>query len=221
MTFTHNLITLPRLERIDGTPRLYKTPTGELYPSVTSILGAMSDKSGLENWKKSIGEDEANKISARSARRGTEVHRLCEDLILNRNIDLRKEMPFNVHMYRQLERVLKADVDNIIGSELFLYSDKLKVAGACDLIADYRGKKSVIDFKTSRRQKDKEWIEGYFHQTSLYSYMFYERTGIFVPQLVIMIAVEEENDAQIFVESATSFIDKVSEKCKVYHSMQK
>ena len=111
--FKHDLIELPRLERIDGAIRLYKTPTGALYPSVTTVIGAAADKSGLDDWIKAIGQEEANKISARAARRGTEVHRLCEDLILNRPIDLRREMPFNVHMYRQLEQKLKENVDNV------------------------------------------------------------------------------------------------------------
>ena len=215
--FKHDLIELPRLERIDGAIRLYKTPTGALYPSVTTVIGAAADKSGLDDWIKAIGQEEANKISARAARRGTEVHRLCEDLIINRPIDLRREMPFNVHMYRQLERKLKENVDNVRGSELFLYSDKLKVAGACDLIADYAGKKSIIDFKTSGKAKRKEWIEGYWMQTCLYSMMFYEMTGIKHSQLVIMIAVEEENEAQIFIENATNYLEKAKKICEQFH----
>ncbi|NDB84611.1 MAG: Dna2/Cas4 domain-containing protein [Alphaproteobacteria bacterium] len=216
--FKHDLIELPRLERIDGAIRLYKTPTGALYPSVTTVIGAAADKSGLDDWIKAIGQEEANKISARAARRGTEVHRLCEDLILNRPIDLRREMPFNVHMYRQLEQKLKENVDNVRGSELFLYSDKLKVAGACDLIADYAGKRSIIDFKTSGKAKRKEWIEGYWMQTCLYSMMFYEMTGIKHSQLVIMIAVEEENKAQIFTDSVENWISKTISVVKKYHS---
>jgi genome maintenance exonuclease 1 len=215
--FEHNLIELPRLERIDGAIRLYKTPTGALYPSVTTVIGAAADKSGLDDWRRAIGEEEANRVSARAARRGTEVHRLCEDLVLNRPIDLRREMPFNVHMYRQLEQKLSENVTNIRGSELFLYSDKLKVAGACDLIADYAGKKSIIDFKTSGKAKQKDWIEGYFIQATLYSYMFWERTGILHSQLVIMIAIEEENKAQIFIENATNYLEKAKQICEQFH----
>jgi len=215
--FDHNLIELPRLERIDGAIRQYKTPTGLLYPSVTTVIGAASDKSGLDDWRRAVGEEEANRVSTRAARRGTEVHRLCEDLVLNRPVDLRREMPFNVQMYRQLEQKLKENVTNIRGSELFLYSDKLKVAGACDLIADYAGKPSIIDFKTSGKNKRKEWIEGYFLQATMYSYMFWERTGILHPQLVIMIAVEEENKAQIFIESATNYLAKAKQICEQFH----
>lgn len=215
--FEHNLIDLPRLERIDGAIRLYKTPAGVLYPSVTTVISASADKSGLDDWRKAVGEEEANRVSTRAARRGTEVHRLCEDLVLNRPIDLRREMPFNVQMYKQLESKLKENVTNIRGSELFLYSDKLRVAGACDLIADYAGKPSIIDFKTSGKHKKKEWIEGYFLQATLYSMMFYERTRLRHSQLVIMIAVEEETEAQIFIENAANYMAKAKQICDTFH----
>ena len=216
--FDHDLIELPRLERIDGAIRQYKTPAGLLYPSVTTVIGAASDKSGLDNWRKAVGEEEANRVSTRAARRGTAVHALCEKLVLNETVDLRSEMPFNVHMYRQLERELRAHCGNIRGSELFLYSDKLRVAGACDLIADWDGKKSIIDFKTSGKLKRKDWIEGYFLQCTLYSYMFWERTGIMHSQIVVAIAVEEENEAQIFIENVGNYIDRAKAICDQFHS---
>lgn len=216
--FNLNLIELPRLERIDGEIRQYRTPEGLLYPSVTTVLGAASDKSGLDNWRRAVGEEEANRVSARAARRGTAVHSLCEKLVLNEDIDLRSEMPLNVHMYRQLERELRAHCDDIRGSELFLYSDALKVAGACDLIASWDGRPSIIDFKTSGKNKKKEWIEGYFLQCSLYSYMFWERTGILHSQIVVMISVEEEDKAQIFVENATKYLNKAKQICESFHN---
>ena len=216
--FDHDLIELPRLERIDGAIRQYKTPAGLLYPSVTTVIGAASDKSGLDNWRKAVGEEEANRVSTRAARRGTAVHALCEKLVLNETVDLRSEMPFNVHMYRQLERELRAHCGNIRGSALFLYSDKLRVAGACDLIADWDGKKSIIDFKTSGKLKRKDWIEGYFLQCTLYSYMFWERTGIMHSQIVVAIAVEEENEAQIFIENVGNYIDRAKAICDQFHS---
>ena len=216
--FNLNLIELPRLERIDGEIRQYRTPEGLLYPSVTTVLGAASDKSGLDNWRKAVGEEESNRVSARAARRGTAVHSLCEKLVLNEDIDLRSEMPLNVHMYRQLERELRAHCDDIRGSELFLYSDALKVAGACDLVASWDGRPSIIDFKTSGKNKKKEWIEGYFLQCSLYSYMFWERTGILHSQIVVMISVEEEDKAQIFVENATKYLNKAKQICESFHN---
>lgn len=215
--FDLDLIELPRLERIDGEIRQYRTPAGLLYPSATTVIGAASDKSGLDDWRKAVGEEEANRVSSRAARRGTAVHSLCEKLVLNEPVDLRREMPFNVQMYRQLERELKTHCNNVRGSELFLYSDRLRVAGACDLIADWDGKKSIIDFKTSGKNKRKDWIEGYFLQATMYAMMFYERTGILHSQIVICIAVEEENKAQIFIEKAGNYMKKVKQICDAFH----
>ena len=48
------------------------------FPSVTTILSATSDKSGLDRWRKKVGEEEANRISTLSMNRGTVMHRLVE-----------------------------------------------------------------------------------------------------------------------------------------------
>lgn len=215
--FTHNLVDLPTIVRIDGEHRQYLTPTGEKYPSVTTVLGNTTDKSALVNWQNRIGHDEAKRIAGRASTRGNNVHRLCEDFVLNRPIDLKNEMPLSAHMFRQLQRFLTGNVDNIMASEGSLYSHKLKVAGSVDLVAYYQGKPAIIDFKTSNRNKRKEWIENYFLQASMYSFMFWEMTGIMHPTIVIAISVEEEDEAQIFVEKASNYIDKAKKLCETYH----
>ena len=65
-----------------------------------------------------------------------------------------------------------------------LYSDYLQVGGRVDCIAEWNGKLSVIDFKTSRKIKKKEWIKGYLMQESAYCVMFEERTKIPIRQIV-------------------------------------
>lgn len=177
----------------------------------------MSDKSWLDDWYARVGEDEAKRVSGRAARRGTEVHRLCENYLLNRPDDLRKEMPVNAHMFRQIKPVLDSNVNDIIGSELFLYSDTLKIAGACDLIAKYQGITSVIDFKTSGSNKTHDGIEGYWLQTALYAFLMWERTKVFCSQLVIIIAVENENRCQVFVDKTKKWIPQAAELVKRYH----
>jgi genome maintenance exonuclease 1 len=127
-------------------------------------------------------------------------------------------MPFNVHMFKQLERFLAGNVNNIRGSELSLFSHKLKVAGSCDLIASYNNHAAIIDFKTSNKLKRKDWIENYFLQCAMYSYMFWEMTELYHPKLVIAISVEEESEAQIFEEDVNDWIDKAKDRCKVYHN---
>jgi ATP-dependent exoDNAse (exonuclease V) beta subunit len=215
--FKLDLIDLPSLVRIDGEIRHYETPTGEKYPSVTTVLDKTSDKSFLYAWRARVGEAQAAEITKRAATRGTATHLLCEKVILNQEFDLRDERPIDVHLFKQLEPWLRNNVDNIRVSEGSLFSHKLKVAGSVDLIADYQNKPAVIDFKTSLKNKRKDWIENYFMQCAMYSYMFWEMTGIHHPTLVVAIAVEEENVPQIFVEHVNDWIDKAQDRCKKYH----
>ena len=216
--FNLDLIDLPSLVRIDGESRHYETPTGEKYPSVTTVLDKTSDKSFLYAWRVRVGEAEAAEITKRAATRGTATHLLCEKFILNESIDLRNERPIDVHLFKQLEPWLRDNVDNIRVSEGALFSHKLKVAGSADLFADYQSKPAVIDFKTSLKNKRKDWIENYFMQCAMYSYMFWEMTQIHHPTLVVAIAVEEENVPQIFVEHVNDWIDKAQDRCRKYHS---
>ena len=215
--FNHDIIDLPKLVRLDGEVRHYLTPTGEKYPSVTTVLDKTSDKSFLHAWRKRVGAAKADKITKRASNRGTAVHTLCEKYVLNETIDLTKEMPFNVQMFKQLEKFLHSNVNNIRGSESSLFSHKLKVAGSCDLIANYRNHAAIIDFKTSNKLKRKDWIENYFLQCAMYSYMFWEMTGLYHPKLVIAIAIEEEDQAQIFEENVNDWINKAQDRCMRYH----
>lgn len=49
-----------------------------LFPSITTVLGETSDKSGLEDWRNKVGHEEADRISKLSMNRGTIMHRLIE-----------------------------------------------------------------------------------------------------------------------------------------------
>ena len=217
--FNHNLIELPKLIRIDGEKRHYMTPTGEKYPSVTTVLDATSDKSHLYKWRKRVGEDEANRISNRATTRGTAVHKLCESLVLNEVVDTSKAMPLNIMMYEQLKKFLTANVDDIRISEGSLFSHKLKVAGSVDLVASYKGQPAIIDFKTSTKLKRREWIENYFCQATMYSWMLWEMTKVYHPKIVIAIAVEEEIEPQIFEGDVHDYLPKVRNICAAYHAI--
>ena len=221
MNFDHNFITLTPLKRIDGEVRYYELPTGERYPSVTSVIGAMSDHSVLDVWRDRIGHDEANKITKMAGRRGSSVHEMCEKFVLNQDIDFKQEMPFNVVMFKQIQKVLEQNVNNIRCSEGMLYSDLLKVAGSVDLVADWQGKVAIIDFKTSIRDKKKEWITSYFWQTCLYAYMLWERTGILCSKIVVVICVEQSLNAQVFVEDTVKWLPAVKFLCEEYHKRNK
>jgi genome maintenance exonuclease 1 len=107
--------------------------------------------------------------------------------------------------------VLDNHVDNILGVELPLYSKALGCAGRTDLVAEYDGKVSIIDFKTSKRLKKKDWIENYFLQSTVYSMMFERFYSISVPQIVIVITVDDELEAQKFVMERSQYVNKVIE----------
>jgi len=193
--------------------RFYATPAGELYPSITSILGEFSKKSILE-WRKRVGETEANKISGKASRRGTRLHSVCERYIQNEDEFLTGELPHIVELFKTIEPFLDR-IDNVHGVELGLYSDHFGVAGRTDLIAEFDGKLSVIDYKTSNRTKKKEWCESYFAQGSFYAIAYEELTQIPVSQVVIVIAVDNDQP-QLFVEKRNDWADKIWEAKKLY-----
>ena len=216
--FINDLIELPQLVRIDGEQRFYQTPDGNKYPSVTTVISEMSDKTAIIKWRKRVGEEEANRVSGRATRRGTAVHSLLEKFVLNEEIDFSDTMPLNRTMYNQIAKYLQQNVDNVRSSEGQLFSHKLKIAGSVDLIASYKGEPAIIDFKTSTKPKRKEWIENYFLQATMYSYMLYEMTGLYHPKLVIAIALEEDSGPQIFEEHASNWIDKAKKMCQEFHA---
>ena len=215
--FEYKLLEFAELQRIDGPIRLYETPEGKRYPSVTTVLGKMTDKSALEAWKKRVGEDEAARVSARASTRGTNVHTMCENYVLGNDIDT--SMPHNMMMFNQIKKVLDEKVNMVRATECTLFSDHLKLAGSCDLIADYDGRLSIIDYKTSAKLKRKDWIEGYFLQASLYSYMLWEMTGILVKDIVIIIGVDDSLESQVFVERPQRYLEKAVDLVRSYHQM--
>lgn len=210
-TFHHDLVPEVeiRTETIDG-KRYYVLPSGEKFRSVTTVLDSALDKTALHEWRKKVGEEEANKISTQAARRGTAVHSIAERYVLNEEDYLRGAMPSGVDAFKGIQTFLDKYVDNILGIELPLYSNVLKTAGRCDLIAEFNGVPSVIDFKTSRKLKKEEWIESYFLQTTVYSMMFEWLYKIHIPQIVVMIAVDHE-DPQLFVKDRGLYVNKVLE----------
>jgi hypothetical protein len=194
--------------------RYYATPEGNRYPSITTVLSVLSKQSIME-WRKRVGEEEANRISTQAARRGTKVHSMCEDY-LNNELDLKKFLPADKQTFLSLKPLLDEKISNIHAQEIALWSDYLKVAGRCDCIAEWDGKLSVIDFKTSRKLKKKEYISSYFQQASAYAVMYEERTGIPISQIVILIAVDDE-EPQVFIEKRDNYIWKCVETISRYY----
>ena len=216
-TFTH-LAARPELsfgirsETING-KRTYVTPDDNVYPSITTVLGELS-KADIQKWRERVGEAEANKVSGKASRRGTRLHSVCESYIQNKEDFLYGETPHIVELFQTIEPFLER-VDNIHGVELALYSDHFGLAGRTDLIAEFDGVLSVIDYKTSNKIKKKEWCESYFAQGAFYGIAYEELTLIPVSQVVIIIAVENEQP-QLFVEKRDDWVDKIWEAKKLY-----
>ena len=209
--FKHNLVPEIDIETttIDG-KRYYVLPNGEKFRSVTTVLDGALDKTALHEWRKRVGHEEAQKITTQAARRGTAVHSIAERYVLNEENYLRGAMPSGIDAFKGVQTLLDEHVDNILGIELPLYSVALKTAGRCDLIAEFDGVPSVIDFKTSRKLKKEEWIESYFLQTTVYSMMFEWIYKIKIPQIAILIAVDHE-PPQVFVKERGQYVDRVLE----------
>jgi genome maintenance exonuclease 1 len=202
-----------KLEQInEETGRRYKTPEGNLYPSITTVLGSIRNDE-LDAWRVRVGEKEANEVSRRASGRGTRVHNLIEKYLLNEvtDMDIRRMMPDLRDMFRKIRPYIDEHIGTIYGVESRLYSDRLKIAGTCDCIAEWDGVISIIDWKTSNYQKEKCNIDNYFMQATAYADMVYERVGIPIQRVVVAINVEHEG-SQVYVEDTSNYIAKL-ERC--------
>lgn len=208
--FRHELVSLSPLERTEIDGRRYYTTPGGVFPSVTTVLGEKMDKTAIEEWKQRVGKEEAERVSRQATVRGSAVHKLCEDYLMNQPIDPRRVMPFNMMTFKTIKPVLDQNVDVVYGIEAPLYSKRLNTAGTTDLLARFNSINSVIDFKTSKKQKKEEWIESYFIQAACYSIMAEELTGIEFPQIVIIIS-NDEYEVQTFVKKRDDYRDRVLE----------
>ena len=203
---------LPELKSVTTEKgRTYVTPEGRKYPSITTVLGERS-KAGIIEWRKKVGEAEANKISTQASVRGTAVHQLAEDY-LNNNSDWQKgAMPANLFSFNSIKPILDERVNNIWAQEVPLYSDKFEMAGRVDCIAELDGILTIIDFKTSRKPKKEEWIQNYFLQGTFYAAAFFERTNIAIKQTSIIIAVDGD-EPQVFTVPVFPYLKELK-KCR-------
>tara|TARA_Y100001963_G_C6746054_1_gene431646 strand:+ start:474 stop:1160 length:687 start_codon:yes stop_codon:yes gene_type:complete len=195
--------------------RFYETPEGNKYPSITTVLSNRK-KEGLFEWRKRVGNDVANHIARTSAARGTSIHHMCEDYLNNMHKDFPSK--FEEHekkflhycLFKQLRDEALKNINNIYAQEAGLYSDKYKVAGRVDCIAEYNSILSIIDFKTSTRERTDSWNENYYIQGSAYAEMFEERTGIKTDQVVILV-VTEDGTVQEFIKTKHDYLPMLEE----------
>ena len=223
--FNHVKCDLPKLDRetIDGV-RYYKVPDEDELLKLVSITSVTShfNKEIFINWRKKVGNEEADKITKAATRRGTDMHTLTEHYLKN-DEELPEVPPISDFLFKIAKRELNK-IDNIYALEGPLYSKQLGIAGTVDCIAEYEDELAIIDFKTSKKPKPREWIEHYFVQAMAYGCMLYELTGISVKKLVIIMACEngecvvyEENDKTKYIKLLGKYIRKfVGDKLELY-----
>jgi len=198
--------------RPDG-KRYYTTPKGSILPSVTTVVGAMK-KQAIMEWRKRVGEVEANRISKLATGRGNRVHTLAERYLKNEKINFISEMPDAVEMFKTLIPYIQR-INNIHYIEQSLWSERIGLAGRVDLIAEWDGVLSVIDFKTSKKIKKTEDIQEYFAQCTAYAGMYEEHVSVPIDQIVIIMGVENEKPL-IFIEKTEDHINNLVEHINFY-----
>lgn len=207
MSFQHELLEFKELETQTINGKRHYHVDGEYYPSVTTVLSGES-KPALDAWRKRIGDEKADQIMRAAASRGEGMHFLLEQYVNNEDMTshLKAAMPSHTHLYLQIKRELDESLGKVFAVEAPLYSKNLGIAGRVDLIAEWNGKPAIIDFKSATKQKKRDWIKGYFMQEALYSYMIHEMHDFFVPNIVTIVAHENENSAAVFEERGANWL---------------
>jgi genome maintenance exonuclease 1 len=210
-------VKLPDLVSVTGADgkRYYTTPSGVKLPSVTTVVGAMK-KSSIMEWRNAVGPEEANRVSRAASGRGNRVHNLAEKYLKNEPIAWLKEMPDSTVMFRSLIPHMER-INNIHYIEQALWSENIGMAGRVDLIAEWDGVLSVIDWKTSSKVKTLADIPDYMAQCVAYAAMYQEHVGVSIDQIVIVMAVEQAPPI-IFIEKTEDHINTLVEHIKYYRN---
>lgn len=197
--------------------RYYTLEDGTRLPSVTTVVGAQK-KQAIMDWRRRVGEEEANRVSRQATSRGTNVHTICENYLNNKQDYMRGVMPDALEYFLSIKPYLNK-INNIHYQEVALWSKQLGLAGRVDCIAEYEGELSVIDFKTASRPKDRESILDYFWQTCAYALMYEELIGEPINNLVIIMAVKDEQPL-IFKEKTEDHIEGLVEAIRYYREQK-
>ena len=210
MSFNHIEIDYPVLSRetVDGV-RYYDTPNGNKLVSITSVISHYN-REIFREWRAKVGNEEANKITKQATSRGTDMH-ICSEYYL-KNLEIPQVQPLSEMLFKQAKPELNK-IDNIHAQEQALFSYELGIAGSVDCIAEYEGELAVIDFKTSKKPKPKEWVDHHFVQCAAYACMLFEMTGIMVKKFVIIMSCEdgevkvyEEYDKRKYINLLSEYI---------------
>lgn len=176
--------------------RTYNTPSGPA-PSVTTILSATKDMTFLKEWKKRVGEKEAQKIVNRSTRLGNGVHENLEHYILEG-----REPTGDIFTRAMTKKIIVnglSKVDEIWGCEVSLYADGL-YAGTTDAVGIHESTPAIIDFKNARSFRKDEWVSDYKLQVVAYALAHDEMFNTKINKGVVMLATQQGHYQEWVVE---------------------
>ena len=214
--FEHVKTELKEMDAVTtDTGRQYKTPDGINLPSITTVLSILS-RDGIAAWRKKVGDAEANRISYRASTRGTAVHEILEKYIDNEPDFKEGYTPDIIQSFLAVKDILDTRIGKVYAQEAPLYSTHLGIAGRVDCVAEFDGKLSIIDFKTSMKKKPTKFVTNYFMQESGYAVMWEERTGMPITQLVTIISVDND-EPQVFIEHRDNWINGLKDTIKQYN----
>ena len=164
---------------------------GLKLPSVTTILAKTKDQTYLTKWKNKVGHEEAERIKNYSSNRGTAMHKFIEKHIQKSGYE--DLTPIGVEAKPMAQKIIESGlkpISHYYGSEVTLYYPGL-YAGSTDLVCEYEGKDTIVDFKQSNRPKKEEWVEDYYMQIAAYAMAHDQTHGSNIEQGIIMICTTD------------------------------
>ena len=180
--------------------RLYLTPDGKRLPSVTTILDKTKPeekKAALNEWRKRVGVENAQKITTEAANRGTRMHTYLEHYVKTGELKERGSNPFGWASHAMAQTVIEDGLNNVTefwGVEIPLYFPSL-YAGTTDGCGIHLGDESILDYKQTNKPKRQEWIEDYYLQLTAYALAHNELYGTNIRKGVVLMCVKPETDA--------------------------
>ncbi len=215
--------TLKRVTAKNG-QRQYTGDDDQPVPSVTTVLSDTGDKTALMNWRKRVGDEEANRVSREAAGLGTKVHNALEKYVLQEEYEISGNNHISVMAKSMLEEMIAkglSQVDEVWGVEVALIAKGL-YAGTSDAVGMFNGVESIIDFKTAKKIKKREWIEDYFMQGCAYALAHNEMFGTDIKQVAILMIDREGKYADFVIngEEFEEYCNKWAMRLADYYSLQ-